>query len=106
MTEALEAILARYGREITISHEGATAAARAFLEPKTDRNESEPYEHTPLGTVDGRLWCCLCRTALRDGDTVVCGTHHFTVRGSVPVFLGAELSHWKAVLARAGEAGE
>lgn len=103
MNDLFEAVLLRYGREIIIN---GIAEARAFLQPVTDRSKAASYTVTSLGTVDDRLWICLGTRAMNPGDTVICGADRFTVRSGEPVYLGAELNHWWAVLTAEQEAAE
>jgi hypothetical protein len=99
-------ILSRYGQAATLVHQGASAAVRAFLQPVTDQNRASPYQVTPLGTADDRLWIFLGRDEITAGDTVVCGRERFSVRSSAAVYAGGELSHWWAALSPQREAEE
>lgn len=106
MTEILERILARRGADITVRSGGAERAEKAFLQPIRDRSKAVPYEVTTLGSVDDRLWICMTRAALADGDTVAFSGQRFTVRSCVPVYAGDETAYHWAVLENAGEAAE
>ena len=101
MRNLLEAILRRYGQELTVNGD---STVRAFLQPVTDHTKVSPYTVTPLGTVDDRLWIYLGTAAINPGDIVVRGDGSFTVQNSEPVGTGTELQHWWAVLAPAREA--
>lgn len=103
MTGWAERILARYGQEVTVEREGRTETVRAFLQPVRERREigSEP---SAAGRLDGRLWLYLGRTALEEGDLAAWEGRRFRVRSGRPLYIGARLSHWRAVLERAREA--
>nr|WP_325211337.1 hypothetical protein [uncultured Oscillibacter sp.] len=103
MTRWVERILARYGQEVTVERDGTAEAARAFLQPVRERNESGP-EPSPIGGLDGRLWLYLGRTVLEAGDYVAWNGRRFRVRSGRPHYVGGSLSHWRAVLERAKEA--
>lgn len=106
MTEQLDGILARYGREIELSHEGACVRTRAFFQPVTDKNKAAPYDVTSLGSVDDRLWKCITRAELSPGDLVSCGGESYRVQNCAAVYAGRELSHWWGVLIQEREAAE
>lgn len=102
MTRWVERILARYGQEVTLERGGGTETVRAFLQPVTERDERVP-ETTAVGHLDGRLWLYLGKAALEAGDAVTWNGRRFRVRSGRPHYIGAELSHWRAVLERARE---
>ena len=102
MTRWVQRILARYGQEATLERHGTAETIRAFLQPLTERNEDGP-EPSPIGTLDGRLWLYLGQTALETGDTVLWKGRRFRARSGRPHYIGAGLSHWRAVLERARE---
>ncbi len=105
MTERLDDILSRYGQEIEILREGdEPRKAKAFFQAITDQGKASPYGVTSLGTVDDRLWKCITRTELADGDLVSCRGRLFRVRNCAAVYLGRELSHWWGILAQEREA--
>ena len=98
MTEIFSAVLTQYGEDVTISNTSGTVSAKAFIQSTADRTKAWPFEATPLGTVDDRQWICLSRAKLAAGDTVTGTSGTFLVQNSAPYYLGAELSHWWAVL--------
>lgn len=105
MTERLDGILARYGQEIEIFREGdVPREAKAFFQPITDKGKASPYDVTSLGTVDDRLWRCITRVELSDGDLVSCRGALYRVRTSAAVYVGRELSHWWGILSQEREA--
>lgn len=106
MTEVLDSILARYGRDIEITRDGDILPAKAFLQPVTQREKALPYEATSLGSVDDRLWRCLTRTALAEGDVISCGGEAYRVQNCAAVYAGRELSHWWGALTPEREAAE
>ena len=85
MTRWVERVLDRYGQEVTV-----------------ERDESVP-ETLAIGHLDGRLWLYLGRAALEAGDAVTWNGRRFRVRSGRPHYVGAALSHWRAVLERARE---
>ena len=102
MTRWVEQILARYGQEVTVERDGAAEAVRAFLQPVTERGEDGP-EPSAIGRLDGRLWLYLGKAPVRTGDHVSWKGRRFRVRSGRPHYIGAELSHWRAVLERERE---
>ena len=103
MTRWVGEILRRYGQEVTVEREDRTEAVRAFLQPVTQRSEGGP-EPSPIGGLDGRLWLYLGTSAVQTGDVVLWNGRRFRVRSGRPHYIGARLSHWRAVLERAREA--
>jgi hypothetical protein len=101
----LDAILARYGRDITLSHGGSDSVIRGFLQSARQQDKAAPFAVTTLGTVDDRLWLLLTRAELSAEDTVTCGDGTFTVRTAAPVYLGDTVCHWWAALSPLGQAG-
>ncbi len=98
MTERFADILARQGRDILVLRGEETVRGKAFFQPLVNRKEAAPYGVTSLGAVDVRLWRCLTRTELRDGDRIECGGKRYAVQNSAAVYAGGELSHWWGVL--------
>ncbi len=103
MTRWVERILKQYGQTVTVEREGRAEDVRAFLQPVRERRESGP-EPSAIGGLDGRLWLYLGRAALESGDVVSWEGRRFRVRSGRPHYIGARLSHWRAVLERAREA--
>lgn len=104
MTRWVDEILRRYGQAVTVERrDGAAEAVPAFLQPETERSESGP-EPSPIGGLDGRLWLYLGKAPVRTGDLVAWNGRRFRARSGRPHYIGAELSHWRAVLERAREA--
>lgn len=103
MIRWVEEILNRYGQTVTLRRAGTEEQIRAFLQPVAERAETAPKQRTPVGWLDGRLWLYLGRRAAQTGDTVVWKDMEFRVRSGRPVYVGEELSHWRAVLERERE---
>ena len=102
MTRWVEEILRRYGQEVTVEHGGETETVRAFLQPVRAGDEA-PGEPGAAGWLDRRRWLYLGQRAVEAGDTVLWKGRRFRVRGGRPHYIGAGLSHWRAVLERARE---
>ena len=102
MTRWVERVLDRYGQEVTVERGGTAECVRAFLQPVRERDESVP-ETLAIGHLDGRLWLYLGRAALEAGDAVTWNGRRFRVMSGRPHYVGAALSHWRAVLERARE---
>lgn len=102
MTRWVEEILRRYGQEVTVTRADGRETVRAFLQPLSERDEAAP-ETTAAGWRDGRRWLYLGRAALETGDAVLWEGRRFRVRSGRPHYIGARLSHWRAVLERAEE---
>lgn len=103
MTRWVETILARYGQETALERgDGTEETVRAFLQPVRERDEDGP-EPSPIGGLDGRLWLYLGKAPVRTGDHVSWKGRRFRVRSGRPHYIGAELSHWRAVLERERE---
>lgn len=102
MTRRVEALLARYGQEVTVERGETAETVRAFLQPLRERDESVP-DMAAIGWLDGRLWLYLGRTAVEAGDVVSWNGQRFRVRSGRPHYIGDALCHWRAVLERARE---
>ena len=106
MTEMVQQVLKRWGQTVLVIREGEPRASQAFLQPAAEKQKAWPFSVTPLGPVDHRMWTYLGRTEVRPGDRVRWQDREFTVRNSMPYYLGEELSHWWATLSPAEEAAE
>ena len=102
MTGWVEEILRRYGQTVTLVRGEDRVQAKAFLQPLRERDEAVP-ETADIGWLDGRRWLYLGQRAVEAGDTVLWKGRRFRVRGGRPHYIGAGLSHWRAVLERARE---
>lgn len=103
MTRWLEDIMTRYGQTVTVERDGAAETVQAFIQPLSERNETLPEAQSPLGWTDGRLWLYLGRAAAEAGNAVAWNGMRFRVRSGRPFFIGAALSHWRAILEREKE---
>lgn len=99
-------ILARYGQTVMVRSAAGETAARAFLQPATERKELLPDKVTGIGWGDGRLWRYLGLAQVDAGDTVLWNGLCFRVRSSRAYYIGDQLNHWWAVLEQAKEAAE
>ena len=107
MTAAwMREILERYDQRVTVETAAGTETVRAFLQPWTRREETDPEAWTGLGAVDGRLWRYLGQAAVETGDRIIWEGHTFRVRSSRPYDIGGTRVYWWAVLERAKEAAE
>jgi len=106
MTDWVKEILNRHGQLVTLCLANGDANTRAFLQPVTERREQVPDEMTALGTIDGRLWLYLGRTAVDVGDRILWNDMAFQVRSSRPYYEGEKLLYWWAAVEPAKEAAE
>lgn len=106
MSDWIQKVLTQYGQIVTIRLADGDVSTRAFLQPMTERNEQVPDEMTGIGSVDGRLWLYLGRTAVEPEDQIVWNDIAFRVRSSRPYCIGETLLYWWATLERAKEAAE
>ena len=104
MTHEIQTILNRHGQLATIRRADGDTAVRAFLQPVTERREQEVGGMTGLGSVDGRLWLYLGRTAVNPEDRILWNGMELRVRSSRPYYAGEQLLYWWAALERAKEA--
>lgn len=106
MTDWIQEILTRHGQMVTIRMTDGDAATRAFIQPVTERREQVPDEMTGLGSIDGRLWLYLGRSAVETTDRILWNGMEFRVRSSRPYYMGETMLYWWASLERAKEAAE
>ena len=106
MTDWIQEILTRHGQMVTIRMADGDAATRAFIQPVTERQELMPDEMTGLGSVDGRRWLYLGRSAVDVTNRILWNGMEFRVRSSRPYYVGETLLYWWASLERAKEAAE
>ena len=104
MTGAWEAVLARWGQEMTIARGDERLAVRAFIESCGD--EEPVTAKTPLGAVERGRWLYLGSGTqeISRGDGVEWGERRFVVEDAEAVFVGARVSHYRARLRAAKEA--
>ena len=98
MTELLDRIWAQFAQSAVICHAGNSTEGKVFLQLLPERGDLAPYEVTSLGTVDDRLWLCLSRTELEEGNTLTAAEVTYRVHSCAPVFFGGEVCHWRAIL--------
>lgn len=104
MTRWVLEVLTRFGQEVTLDRDGDVRTFRAFVQPLRERDETVP-ETLSIGWLDQRRWLCLSREPLEAGDVLEWQNRRFRVRSGRPHYIGDQLSHWRAVLERAREAG-
>ena len=101
--EAFGTVLARYGQSVSVHRDGQAegTACRAFVQPILERTEAQECP-TVLGTVCTDRWLYLGDPAVSLEDLgsgyVRWGTRKLEVLRAQPIYVGAELSHWWAVL--------
>ena len=105
MTEQFDAILRRWGRDVTLDGSGGKNEVRAFVQPIQKQQTDAPEEPTAFGAADLRRWLYIGPkdAALEAGNTVRCGEERYTVQTAAAVYVGAEQSHWWAILRPARE---
>lgn len=102
MTETLDRVMERYGQRVRLGE----VEVRAFFQPVTDKSAAAPFAVTALGTVDGRKWIYLGRTAVQVGDTVVFQGEAYTVDNCRELRLGDEPAYCWAALTKERETAE
>ena len=106
MTDWIREILNRYGQVVTIRAKDGDVAARAMIQPVTERQEQEAGAVSELGALDGRLWLYLGRSAVDPEHRILWNGMEFRVRSSRPYYVGETMLYWWASLERAKEAAE
>lgn len=102
MTGTARAMLTLHGREMTRTRDGESLRFRGFLQQTAPAGErSAP---TSLGVSDPRRWQLLSPAEILAGDEIVSDKTCFRAEDCRPVYAGAEVSHWEAVLRREGDA--
>ena len=105
MTERFQTILHRYGREVQLRCGGETATVRAFVQMLPSQRTEPMQEETELGAADRRRWLYIgpAGQAVQAGDCVHMDGEDYVVQSAAAVYVGAERSHWWAVLRTARE---
>lgn len=105
MTGAFEQALRRYGQTVTVTHGGESRETKAFLQEKLEKDREPPRSVLPLGESDERRWIYIgsAGAEIAVGDRVCFGELHLTAQQAEAVWLGNELCHWWAQLAREKE---
>jgi len=106
MNDWIREILNRHGQTVTLKSGGTEAAAKAFLQPVTGRNEQVPEEMCGIGSLDGRLWLYLGQEAVQPGDNILWDNQTFRVRSSRVYHIGDMPLYWWASLEQEREAAE
>lgn len=99
MKTQLDAILSRYGQNMTLTKEdsGETLAIRAFLQPVLKKQEPAPITVTPLGAVSRQRWIYIGSgdIRIRPGDRVDHELLALQVQEARAVYCGDTLLyHW------------
>ena len=100
MTEQFARILRRYGRTVDLERGGTAGRTRAFVQRLQRRETDAPEEASNFGASDLRRWLYIgpAEEALCCGDTVAFDGGRYTVQTAAAVYVGAEKSHWWAIL--------
>ena len=106
MTQRFQRILGRWGRTVTVCHDGAETNTRAFLQSEEERGTEPPFAIRPLGALDERRWLYIggAEAPVTAGDRVRCGETEFVAQNAAAVWLGGEICHYWACLRPAKEA--
>ncbi len=106
MIRPFEQALLRFGQAVQVTHAGETAEVRAFLQEKLEKGEEPPRSIHPLGEADRRRWIYIgpAETELSVGDRVEFAGLGLIAQQAEAVWLGGEICHWWAQLAREKEA--
>lgn len=95
-------ILAAFGRELTVSCGKETIVSRGIISPLNAKKTDKTRELLPAGLdVDLRYFLICDAAALPDaepGRKIGIGGAEYELLRAEPVYFGAELSHWEAVL--------
>lgn len=95
-------LMKKYGQEVELVRAGEAITVRAFLQPIIrQREEQQQYLPTPLGLrrEDSFLYLGPAWLELKAGrDRLRWRDQDFLVQTAQPICLGAEISHWWAVL--------
>lgn len=107
MMEELERIFARYGSEIRVERSGMPAyTVAAFLQSTENSGKEFPFAVTALGYVDDRLWVCMTREKLQEGDLVWFRDTCYEAVNSTEVVVAGETVYWRTILRMEQEAAE
>lgn len=106
MIRPFEQALLRFGQAVKVSHAGLVSEVSAFLQEKLEKSEEPPRSIHPLGEVDRRRWIYIgpAETEISVGDRVEFGELSLIAQQTEAVWLGGEICHWWAQLAREKEA--
>ena len=106
MIRPFEQALLRYGQTVTVSHAGESVEVKAFLQEKLEKSETPPRSILPLGEVDRRRWIYIgpAEAEISVGDRVEFHGLGLIAQQAEAVWLGGEICHWWAQLAREKEA--
>ena len=101
---AFRAVVDKYGQPVRVfTAEGAGTACRAFVQPLWEKKDRWQTVPTPLGAMCPDRWLYLGppETPLEglEGGYLQMGERRFAVMRAQPVYVGGEVSHWRAVLA-------
>lgn len=95
-------ILAAFGRKLTVSCGKETIVSRGIISPLNAKKTNETRELLEAGLdIDLRYFLVCDAEALPDGEPgrkIEIGGAEYELLRAEPVYFGAELSHWEAVL--------
>ena len=97
-------IFSEYGQAVAVVRGTERRTLRAFLQPVAERDETELFTMTALGSVDDRLWKYLGPEELTAEDRVAWNGLTFRVRSCRPHCVGERVEYWWAMLEREKEA--
>lgn len=94
-------LMGRYGQAVEVIRAGERIPARAFVRPIVSKQEGRQHMPTPLGLrgEDRFLYLGEPQVEVSAGaDRVVWQDRKFEVLSAQPIYVGEQLSHWRAVL--------
>ena len=106
MTRTMNAVLTLYGQTVRVIYEDLSSYdVKAFVQRLREKKTVPPEDELPLGRVNLRRWLYIGpkEYGLCEGMKVRVGGEELVVQDAAPVYLGAEKSHWWAVLRPMGE---
>ena len=107
MRAELERIFAGYGSEIRLERGDMPAyMVPAFLQPMENSDKEFPFAVTALGSVDNRLWLCLTREELWEGDRVWFRGTCYEAVNCAEIAVAGETVYWRSLLRMEQEAAE
>lgn len=106
MIGPFEEALRRFGQTVTLTHGEESREVQAFLQEKLEKDREPPRGILPLGESDERRWVYIgsAEAEIAVGDRVCFGELRLVAQQAEAVYLGDELCHWWAQLAREKEA--
>ena len=105
MTESFDRILRARGRTVKLYRGAEEMEVCAFVQMLCWQGNDAPEKDTEFGAADLRRWLYIGPKdwALQAGDTVSFDGTDYIVQNAAAVYVGAEKSHWWAILRAARE---